>query len=288
MSPLRGVRWGQPPLSFELHSSDDHVLARASLIFRPWAPHAPAGSPCVWRVEPVRVGVAPAWRISGPPAGEPGTRESVTAAVRSVEFLAVQALFEWPSACALHGALVVRGDRGVLLLGRGESGKSTLACALWERGWALLGDDMALVDAAASLAWPAPRRVSLREHSRGLLGDALWQRLLATPAAEQTREGCLFHPDEMDGRERAGAVRLAALVFLGRPGSPRVRGAGRLEPAHALLALLPYTNLALRLDAGEVIRRLRPLAGVVPAWDLARGPLDEMVGTVEDILDGDR
>jgi hypothetical protein len=233
----------------------------------------------------VKIRAARAWRITGPPGGESLTRASITEAVRSVEFLAVQALVECPSASTLHGALVVRGGRGVVLLGRGESGKSTLACALWQRGWTLLGDDIALVDAAAHLAWPAPRRVGLREHSRALLGGVLWQRLLDTPAGERTGEGCLFHPDEMDGRERAGAVRVAVLVFLERPESGRAYGAGRLEPAHALLALLPYTNLALRMDAGEVIRRLRPLAESIPAWDLTRGPLAEMTTTIEDMLE---
>ena len=172
MTPYPAVRWGQPPLTFELQSSDDHLLARASLIFRPWGWQASPEPPRVWRVDPVPGGDTVTWRITGGAGDDAIARESIPAAVRSVEFLAVQDFFEWPSACTLHGALVARNGRGVLLLGRGEAGKSTLACALWQRGWTLLGDDMALVDALASLAWPAPRRVSLRKPSRGLLGAA--------------------------------------------------------------------------------------------------------------------
>jgi hypothetical protein len=286
MTRFHAVRWGQPPLTFELQSSDDHVLARASLIFRPWGWQASAEPPRVWRIDPIPGGDTVTWRITGGPGGDALAHESIRAAVRSVEFLAVQEFFAWPLACTLHGALVARSGRGVLLLGRGEAGKSTLACALWQRGWALLGDDMALVDARARLAWAAPRRVSLREPSRGLLGDGLWQRLLATPAGEETSEGCLFNPEEVDGHERARAVRLAALVFLGRPESEVAHGAGHRVPAHALLALLPYTNLARRMGAGEVIKKLQPLAEAVPAWDLARGPLEEMIASVEGFVEG--
>jgi hypothetical protein len=285
MTPFPAVRWGQPPLTFELQSSDDHLLTRASLIFRPWRWQASAEPPRVWRVDPVPGGDTVTWRITGGPGGDAIARESIPAAVRSVEFLAVQDLLEWPSACALHGALVARRGRGVLLVGRGEAGKSTVACALWQRGWALLGDDMALVDALAGLAWAAPRRVSLRKPSRGLLGDGLWQRLLATPAGEETSEGCLFNPGEVDGRERACAVRLSALVFLDRPASEISHGAGRLVPAHALLALLPYTNLVRRMNAGEVVKKLQPLAEAVPAWDLARGRLEEMIACVEGFVE---
>ncbi|MCA9795416.1 MAG: hypothetical protein KC910_26595 [Candidatus Eremiobacteraeota bacterium] len=42
---------------------------------------------------------------------------------------------------ALHGALLQRGGRGLLLYGPGGIGKSTMALRLVEAGWELLADD---------------------------------------------------------------------------------------------------------------------------------------------------
>lgn len=285
MTSSRSVRWARPPIGFELHSIDDHVLAHAALVFKPWISHASPPPDCVWRVEPVDTGAAPAWRLAGCADRASHTHTSIASAIRSLETMAVRTCFDSPSARTLHGALVSRNGRGVILVGRGEAGKSTLACALWERGWSLLGDDIALVDEEEGCAWAAPCRVSLREASRELLGAGLWSRLLATPAAERTSKGWLFNPAEIDGRDRSAPVRLGALVFLGRTAG-LAPGPRRLVPAQALLALLPYSNLSTRMAAGDVIRRLRPLAELVPAWDLAQGPITEMIAAVETTLEG--
>jgi hypothetical protein len=286
MSHARAVRWSQPPFRFEMRSPDEQVLARAAIVFRPWAEASRDEPSHLWRVDPTGVGDPPTWRITpGATDESPIVRDSAVDAVRVVEYLAVQALFECPVVCAVHGALVARDGHGMLLVGTGQTGKSTLACALWQRGWTLLGDDMALVDVAGRLAWPAPRRVSLREASRALIDRALWPRLLATPAGEATSEGCLFDPADLDGRQRRAAVSLAGVVFLGRPAAAAGLGAKLLEPAHALLALLPCTSLARRVVMGEAIRHLGPLLDAVPACDLARGSLAAMTDGVEAFLD---
>ena len=89
-------------------------------------------------------------------------------------YLAVQAIFDGPpDVLTVHAALVARRGRGVLIAGVPEAGKSTLACALWQHGFSLLGDDVAIVDLEQMTARPAPRRVSLRRTSRALLGDDL-------------------------------------------------------------------------------------------------------------------
>jgi len=280
------VRWGSPSHAFELESPDPRILGRATVVLGPWALPAAARPVRRWTVDP-GPGPSEAWRIGS--RGQPDrlvegpARQAVTA----VEFLGLQALLEEPpEVLTLHAALVARSGRGVLVLGPGEAGKSTLACALWRRGADLLGDDVAVVDAEREEAWSAPRRVGLRASSRALVGPELWGRIERTSAWEPTADGCLFHPQEVDGRSRPAAVRLRACVFLARReaiAGPAV--ALPLEPAHALLALLPYSNLVRQADPGDVLPRLAPLVRAVPAYDLGRGPLAAMALTVERLLD---
>jgi hypothetical protein len=77
-------------------------------------------------------------------------------------------------------------------------------------------------------------------------------------------------------------VRLTAIVFLTRRGGSSSGAPPQpLAPAHALLALVPYTNLRAGIPLGKAIRTLAPLLDRVPAFDIGRGPLAEMVAGVE-------
>jgi hypothetical protein len=131
--------------------------------------------------------------------------------------------------------------------------------------------------------------VSLRRPSQELLGDILWSRIAAAPATESTVEGYIFHPEEVDDRPRPPTTRLTACVFLARKGAAPTGGAcRRIEAAQAALALLPYSNLIRRQDAGTTLSRIAPLAAALPAYDLDRGPLPEMTTAIERLLDGGR
>jgi hypothetical protein len=275
----RSVRWGQAPLAFELNSSDPKVLGRAAIVFRPWmAPpvHPPHRS---WSVERSASGE---WLVCDARNSAPIARPTVKAAVRAVEFLAVNDLLASPEATTLHAALVARGEHAIAILGGPEAGKSTLAVALWQCGWSVLGDDLMVVDPVRVRAWPAPRRVGLRFTSRSLLGETAWRRILQTPACDVTEDGCLFHPDEVEARPGFSRVRLAALVFLEHRGAAIKPACARpLPPALALLAVLPYTNAVRRADVGTVIRHFHPLLTGLPAYHLGRGPIGAMTAAVE-------
>jgi hypothetical protein len=259
------------------------VIERAAVVFRPWRRQAEiAAATHAWTVD---ASDAAAWTLHSDDAARIPVSPHVNAAIRRLEYLAVQAIFDGPpDVTTAHAALVASDDRGVLIAGIPETGKSTLACALWMRGWSLLGDDVAMIDFDRGAAAPAPRRVSLRSPSRTLLGDELWRRIERAPASEPTDEGYVFHPDEVGG-PRPASVRIHAIVFLGRPISD---GGGELlrplVPAHAALALLPCLNLARRLDVVTVLDRLTPLATSVPMYDLRRAELPSMTAALERIL----
>lgn len=293
------VSWGSAPFSFQLYSNDAPLLRKAATIFRPWRAKevvTAAASPAHrWFVEfapVVRAGTQHGWRINSTfaSASAPATfyRSTITHALTAIEYGAIQALLESSlSPPCLHSALVAKEGAGVLIIGRGEAGKSTLACALWQRGWTLLSDDCCLLDVDSTLctARPVPRRVSLRAPSRTLLGDDLWKRINDTPSCAATTEGLLFHPNEIDKRERATCVPLKAAIFLQRREAITAPAMlKRLNPAQALLALLPYSNLVRQLAPGDAMNRLSPIAAQVPAYDLGRGNLTKMITRIEDLM----
>ncbi len=204
-----------------------------------------------------------------------------------VEFAAVQKLIEHlPDAILAHGALLSRDGAGILIMGPCGAGKSTLACALWQRGWRLHGDDVTWIENDGCAA-PVPRRVSLRHPSRDLLGEELWQRVQDTPSYSPTGEGCLFHPYEVAGgtADASQAMPLRTIIFLARRGVQIPPGqAQAMHPAQALLALFPYTSLC-RSGPGTALQRLQPLANLVPSYDLGRGALLDMTCSIERLVE---
>jgi hypothetical protein len=286
--PPSSVRWSHGSSAFDLWSPEPEVLERATTIFSPWSA-MPGAIPLLrWEIARARSAPSPedAWEVQSRTEDLRSLQGSLSAALMTVEFLSVRALLDQPAApLGFHGALVGRDGRGVLVLGPGESGKSTLACALWQRGYVLLCDDVTLVDADTLAASPTPRRVSLRSGSRALLGEETIDKIKATASCDEMAEGWLFHPQEVDRVRPPSSVQLVAAVFLARRGSDCAPGAlARIEPAAGLLDLLPYSNAATRLDLGAAIRGVQPLASTIPLFDLGRGPLEDMAARVDEIV----
>lgn len=170
----------------------------------------------------------------------------------------------------------------MLVVGPKEAGKSTLACGLWRDGWSLHSDDNALID-DGPVARGIPRRVSLRETSRDLLGPELWDRIVALPGTTRTQTGVLFHPGE-GSAPAPGTVEVAAVIFLARRGADiRPACLARLNAGRALIALAAYCN---RRDAGigRALEALQPLVDRVPVYDLGRGDLAAMIDRIEEVV----
>lgn len=284
--PTIPVTWGDPTSTFQLRTKDREVLERAGVVFRAWRKEG------IGRVRSIEVrrrsgNRGPVWEVVPSGRAPRFVAGGADRVVRVVEYEAVRELMsDGFGGVVAHGALVARNDSGVLVVGPGEAGKSTFATALWRSGWRLLGDDVALI-APDGRAWSAPRRTSLRDGSRGLVGDRVWERLRSTPSCDRTREGLLFHPHEVDGRSGPGSTTLTMIVFLARRGVRLGPAELRpLAPHEALLALVPYTHVVRIAGTGEAIRRIRPLADTIPAYDLGRGPLEAMKAWIEESVGG--
>lgn len=285
--------WGLPNFAFALTSSDAELINTAKTVFAPWVRGPTTSTICHWRVERCRCDresdasqTQEQWVVRTNSCQNSSVHASPDVALLNVEFNAVQKCAESRKLLGLHAALLSKNDRGIVIVGPSESGKSTLACALWQQGWSFLCDDYALIDSACCSAFPTPRRVSLRPTSRELLGERLWAQILAVPSCVRTQKSFAFHPSDVDGRPPTTTTRLQAVIFLARQGQETAPGEiRRVEPAHALLSLLPQSNLYTHFDQGEAIRRAVPLANSVPAFDLGRGPLGRMTERIENLVD---
>jgi len=259
--PVRAVRWRELGLVFELQSSDAAVLSLARNVLS-------AGDETL-----------PEPHVSF----HADTGESAHGALSRIEGEALDFILEnTGDSIAIHAALLAKNGKGVVITGPSFAGKSTLAVAMWRAGWSLLADDVILLDAKHRSAAPAPRRVSLRSESRNLVGDDLWTEIQNTPSCIHTAKGLFFHPHEVTGSDRVSLTDLSGIFFLARRGvSVGAADAVAINPAKAAVALLPYAFKVRDLPFMEGVLRIAPLAGAIPAWDLGRGDLAEMIATVE-------
>jgi hypothetical protein len=219
--------------------------------------------------------------------------------VTQIEFSSVLRLFYNldKSFFGLHSAFLTKENKGLLIIGPKEAGKSTLSCALWQKGWRLHADDFTLIDDEFS-PHPNPRRVSLRYSSRELLGEKLWHKVLNTPSLYKGYNGLLFHPSDLDSinATQANPYQLSAIIFLARPESKA--GSAELQkiiPANAIFSFLPYSTLLVSNETasyspsnsnwGEKLPKLAALVEKVPIYDLGRGPLDHMIERIENIIE---
>lgn len=273
-------------MAFELRSPDKDILEEARRVFSPWRPSATAdlleSYDAHWNDNGIIVNPRPPL----PDGSEHAKIFDVAHAVAVVEYAAI---WQIVAACdhllCFHAALLHRAGKSLAIVGPSHSGKSTLAAGLWQSGWSFLCDDLTMV--ADGSAIPGPRRVSLRHESRPLLGEALWSSIADTNGYYKHDHGWLFQPRHIDGGEPA-TLDLSAIFFLKRSGAaPGGTKAQRLTPAHAAMALLPYTNLVRTQPFPSALAPVAELLARAPAWDLPRAQLPEMVATVNRLVAGE-
>ena len=274
------IRWGSGAVCFELRSSEREIAEVARGVFSRWPAPADAALEGSWEIRRTDDGFAVDPAPEPPPGSTVPSRLDAGQAVTVVEYAAIWRIVErCPQVLAFHSALLCRDGRAVAIVGPSEAGKSTLSTALWKSGWTFLCDDTTMVTGVT--ASPAPRRVSLREGSRSLVGDELWNDIKLSDGYRATAVGCLFHPAQGEVERE---IDLSAVVFLKRNGAPEeAEGPTPLNPAEAALALLPYTNLVRTLSFSEALAPIAALMSEVPAWDLPRAPLSSMIESVERI-----
>ncbi|HVG93896.1 MAG TPA: hypothetical protein VND21_05580 [Planctomycetota bacterium] len=165
----------------------------------------------------------------------------------------------------VHAAAVGTGGRGVLLTGRGGSGKTTTALLCVEAGWAYAGDNNLVLESGNRLRGHALYASATVRPGTLERMPRLRERLRNANRLEEEK-GLLFVDDRGGGRMLPSFDVDAVLL-------PRVAGgtATRTAPATAgecLAALAPSSLLPLPLAGHETFARLVAIARSAPAHHL--------------------
>lgn len=106
-----------------------------------------------------------------------------------------------------HAAVLERNGRALVLPAPPGSGKSTLTAALAQRGWRLLSDELALLDARDGQLYGLARPVNLKNHAIALMREFAPTAVLTDPVPD-TLKGTLSlmkAPGDAIQRVREGA-----------------------------------------------------------------------------------
>jgi hypothetical protein len=187
-----------------------------------------------------------------------------------------------------HAGAVGRGDRGVLLVGRGGSGKSTLALACALAGMEIVADDYVLLESEALLAHAMQSTAKLTEDSVDRLGIAAGA--IDAAGFEPTLEGPAKALVDIRGLASAGLSRQLEIRALVAPtvseAEPVVRA---ISAAQGLRAIAPSTIVQSGFGGEGSLAVLADLVRRVPSYELELGPdpaanaaaVDRLVGELD-------
>ncbi len=123
---------------------------------------------------------------------------------------------------AIHGAVLEREGRGLLLPGHSGAGKSTLSMALLGQGYHLLSDEVAVIDAVGRRAHPIPMAAPVKSGSWPVLAP-LHPELESAPEHTRWDGQRVRYIAATPERFAAGPCPIDAIIF------PRYEGGASLE-----------------------------------------------------------
>jgi hypothetical protein len=163
----------------------------------------------------------------------------------------------------LHGAVISREGRGVVLVGTSGAGKSTLTAFAWQQGWTVGGDDGALVEVrATTTVEPTYATVRLTPDAMDLIG------LDAVDTAAVVGKRRVF--DEAGRRFSQERVQLRTIAFIEPVGAGAPAELTPITGAHAHAKLFGATFHPELSGSARLPGVMRTLASVVESTTVAR------------------
>lgn len=186
----------------------------------------------------------------------------------------------------MHAGAVAKNGKGVLIVGKGGSGKTTIALACLLAGLDFLGDDYVLASPSPpaevfNLYGSAKLEVGHLDMRFAKLSDAI----VGYTDAPNHGKAILMLPERFGGQVRDRAELVAILI----PRISQMRGSS-LQPAstaEALRALIPSTCRQLTAVRKQDLDAMAELARSLPASALLMGQeLDEVPELLARLLEG--
>ena len=180
---------------------------------------------------------------------------------------------------AIHAGAVAGPAGAVIVAGQSGQGKSTLVLGLARRGWALLSDELALLDPSHRLVHPYPRAIHVRPGTVALIPELapLEARPWVTLGGGNEWSVAPAEVARLLGTRLGEAAPLAAVVLLqGRPDpllQPRIR---EELPAVAAIELLRST-WAASADFPGTLEAVGDMVSSVPCYRLAIGAFEPTI-----------
>lgn len=229
-------------------------------------------------------GVATHYRILGADSGwrlecEGDVIDCATLADLIYDFekdMTVRVQLQRPDLLFIHGAVVAKDDRCVIIAGESGAGKSTLCWTLCNAGFEYLSDELAPVEPGAGIVQPYPHALCLK--SRPTFMRELSPRVVD---AERTLHIPL---SDIPGPHALSATKLAAIVFIDKTVDIK-RGALPQEIGAAEAAARLYANSLNQLaHEREGLGAVSRIASDTPAWSLQRAEPAAMVNAIRQIF----
>lgn len=203
------------------------------------------------------------------------------------------AMFEWGlnwsvvahdnTALYIHGAVVERNNKAIILPAPPGSGKSTLCAALIQEGWRLLSDEMAIISLSDDEVRPFVRPVSLKNESIGLI-QARYPEAVFSDIAHDTHKGDVAHlkaPTQSIARMNQPAEIFAFIQPAYQP-SPGELALSSFSQSEAFM-LLAENSFNYSVLADDGFERMGELVSRFPCRRIAYHRLDEAIAYLNEI-----
>jgi hypothetical protein len=189
---------------------------------------------------------------------------------------------ERPRSGIVHGALLRRGSRRVLIFGSRGAGKTTLALQLVRSGYELEGDEHVFLEDDGVIA--RPRACRVKETSLALLPE-LAEAILSAPVYVDDRGSKIFNvdPTMIGGSWRIEKGNVDCVIVL----QPNHGGYSSLRPMPPMMvAQALISELGMRgTDRGASIGSIAALVSRAKCFDLSLGDHDRAVKCIDRTLD---